>query len=27
MKQHILIVEDERHIGVPLKFNCEAEGY
>ena len=27
MKQHILIVEDERHIGVPLKFNCESEGY
>jgi two-component system OmpR family response regulator len=27
MKQRILIVEDERHIGVPLKFNCEAEGY
>jgi two-component system OmpR family response regulator len=27
MKNHILIVEDERHIGVPLKFNCEAEGY
>jgi two-component system OmpR family response regulator len=26
-KQRILIVEDERHIGVPLKFNCEAEGY
>jgi DNA-binding response OmpR family regulator len=27
MKQRILIVEDERHIGGPLKFNCEAEGY
>jgi len=27
MKPRILIVEDERHIGVPLKFNCEAEGY
>jgi two-component system OmpR family response regulator len=27
MKQRILIVEDERHIGLPLKFNCEAEGY
>ncbi|MBS0261326.1 MAG: response regulator transcription factor [Planctomycetes bacterium] len=26
-KERILIVEDERHIGVPLKFNCEAEGY
>jgi two-component system OmpR family response regulator len=23
----ILIVEDERHIGVGLKFNCEAEGH
>ena len=23
----ILIVEDERHIAVGLKFNCEAEGY
>ncbi|MFN0052421.1 MAG: response regulator transcription factor [Planctomycetales bacterium] len=27
MSSRILIVEDERHIGVPLKFNCEAEGY
>jgi two-component system OmpR family response regulator len=27
MKQRILIVEDERHIGVPLRYNCEAEGY
>jgi DNA-binding response OmpR family regulator len=27
MKQRILIVEDEQHIGGPLKFNCEAEGY
>jgi two-component system OmpR family response regulator len=26
-KARILIVEDERHIGMPLKFNCEAEGY
>ncbi len=26
-KPHILIVEDERHIGIGLKFNCEAEGY
>jgi two-component system OmpR family response regulator len=26
-KERILIVEDERHIGMPLKFNCEAEGY
>lgn len=23
----ILIVEDERHIGIGLKINCEAEGY
>jgi len=27
MKPRILIVEDERHIGIPLKFNCDAEGY
>lgn len=27
MKPRILIVEDERHIGLPLKFNCDAEGY
>lgn len=27
MKPHILIVEDERHIGIGLKYNCEAEGY
>lgn len=27
MKPRILIVEDERHIGVTLRFNCEAEGY
>ena len=27
MKSKILIVEDERHIGIGLKFNCEAEGY
>lgn len=27
MKPQILIVEDERHIGLGLKFNCEAEGY
>ena len=26
-RARILIVEDERHIGMPLKFNCEAEGY
>jgi two-component system OmpR family response regulator len=27
MKPHILIVEDERNIGIGLKYNCEAEGY
>lgn len=27
VKPHILIVEDERHIGIGLKYNCEAEGY
>jgi len=27
MKQRILIVEDEQHIGAALKFNCDAEGY
>ena len=27
MKPRILIIEDERHIGIGLKFNCEAEGY
>lgn len=27
MTPRILIVEDERHIGLPLKFNCDAEGY
>lgn len=26
-QSRILIVEDERHIGVAIKFNCEAEGY
>jgi two-component system alkaline phosphatase synthesis response regulator PhoP len=26
-KRRILIVEDERHIGFGIKFNCEAEGY
>lgn len=26
-RKHILIVEDERHIGIGLKFNCDAEGY
>jgi two-component system OmpR family response regulator len=27
MSQRILIVEDERHIGVGIKYNCEAEGF
>ncbi len=27
MKARILIVEDERHIGTLLKYNCEGEGY
>lgn len=27
MSKRILIVEDERHIGVGIKFNCEAEGF
>lgn len=27
MTPRILIVEDERHIGIGLKYNCEAEGY
>jgi len=27
MKKKILIVEDERHIGIAVKYNCEAEGY
>ena len=27
LKPQILIVEDERHIGIGLKYNCEAEGY
>lgn len=27
MKQRILIVEDEQHIGAALKFNCDAEGF
>ena len=27
MSKRILIVEDERHIGIGIKFNCEAEGY
>lgn len=27
MRSHILVVEDERHLGVGIKFNLEAEGY
>jgi two-component system OmpR family response regulator len=27
MTKRILIVEDERHIGVGIKYNCEAEGF
>lgn len=27
MTTRILIVEDERHIGIGIKYNCEAEGY
>ena len=27
MSKRILIVEDERHIGVGIKYNCEAEGF
>ena len=26
-KPRILIVEDERNIGIGLKYNCEAEGH
>lgn len=26
MNQNVLIVEDEAHIGIGIKFNCEAEG-
>ncbi len=26
MKKKVLIVEDEAHIGIGIKFNCEAEG-
>ena len=25
--KHILVVEDERHLAVGIKFNLEAEGY
>ena len=24
---HILIVEDEEHLAIPIKYNLEAEGY
>lgn len=27
MRQHILVVEDERHLGVGIKYNLEAEGF
>lgn len=27
MKNRILIVEDEKHIGLGLQYNCQAEGY
>jgi DNA-binding response OmpR family regulator len=27
MNHHILIVEDEKHLGVGIKYNLEAEGY
>jgi DNA-binding response OmpR family regulator len=27
MRRHILVVEDEKHIGVGIKYNLEAEGY
>ncbi|MEM8911102.1 MAG: response regulator transcription factor [Planctomycetota bacterium] len=27
MRAHILIVEDEQHLGVGIKYNLEAEGY
>jgi DNA-binding response OmpR family regulator len=27
MRPHILVVEDEKHIGVGIKYNLEAEGY
>ncbi len=26
MNRKVLIVEDEAHIGIGIKFNCEAEG-
>ncbi len=27
MKRKVLIVEDEAHIGIGIKYNCEAEGF
>ena len=27
MKPHILVVEDEKHLGVGIKYNLEAEKY
>lgn len=27
MRAHILVVEDEKHLGVGIKYNLEAEGY
>ncbi|MEX0824681.1 MAG: response regulator transcription factor [Pirellulaceae bacterium] len=27
MRQHILVVEDENHLGVGIKYNLEAEGF
>ncbi len=27
MRPHILVVEDEKHLGVGIKYNLEAEGY
>ena len=26
-KKHIVVVEDEEHLAVGIKFNLEAEGY
>ncbi len=27
MRPHILVVEDEKHLGVGIKYNLEAENY
>ncbi|WP_153558114.1 response regulator transcription factor [Roseimaritima sediminicola] len=27
MRQHILVVEDEKHLGIGIKYNLEAEGF